>query len=82
MNRRMTTTLMFTILAGSAAVVAQTPAPNAGTAAPVAAISPAPARAAAEANRANADARNCLGFSTNLEVIKCAEKYLQRKRKG
>ena len=85
MKRRLTTTLMFTILAGSAAVVAQTPAPNAGTAAPVAATSPAPARAAAEASRAStssADARNCLEFSTNLEVIKCAEKYLQRKRKG
>ena len=28
------------------------------------------------------DARRCLEFSTNLEIIKCAEKYLQRRRNG
>ena len=27
----------------------------------------------------DADARNCLEFPSNLEVIKCAEKYLHRR---
>jgi hypothetical protein len=78
-------TLVLVLLAGSSAVVAQNPAPSAGTTAPVAAPSPPPAPPAVGAPRAaasNADARNCLEFPNNLEVIKCAEKYLQRKRKG
>jgi hypothetical protein len=84
MKRRIAATLMLAMLAGSPAV-GQSPPPTAGTAAPGAAPSQAPARAPAEANRArasNVDARNCLGFSTNLEVIKCAEKYLYRRPKG
>ena len=28
--------------------------------------------------RADADARNCLGFPTNQQIIRCAEKYLPR----
>jgi hypothetical protein len=85
MKSRIAMTVMLALLAGSAAVVAQNPPPNAGTPAPVAAPSPQPAPPQVEAPRAvasNADARNCLEFPDNLEVIKCAEKYLQRKRKG
>jgi hypothetical protein len=29
----------------------------------------------ARRSRANVDARHCLKFATNLEIIKCAEKY-------
>jgi hypothetical protein len=78
-------TFVLMLVAGSSAVVAQTPAPNAGSAAPVAAPAPRPALPPAGAGRpvaSTADARNCLEFPDNLEVIKCAEKYLQRKRKG
>ena len=85
MKCRVITMLMLAMLAGSPDVVAQNPAPNAGAAAPVAAPSQAPTRAPGETNPAhasNADARNCLGFPTNLEVIKCAEKYLHRRPKG
>ncbi len=83
MKHRIATTLMLAMLTGSPAAIGQSPPPNAGTAAQVAAPAQAPARASAEANRASAaDARNCLGFSTNLEVIKCAEKYLYRRPKG
>jgi len=85
MKCRVITMLMLAMLAGSPDVFAQNPAPNAGAAAPVAAPPQQPARAPAEAARASAssaDARNCLEFLTNLEVIKCAEKYLHRRPKG
>lgn len=37
-------------------------------------------RAAAPAPDADADARHCLEFAANLEVIMCAEKYRSHKR--
>lgn len=85
MKCRMITMLMLATLAGSPEVVAQNPAPSTGAAAPMATPSQEPARAPGEARRAampSADARNCLEFPTNLEVIKCAEKYLYRRPKG
>lgn len=83
MNRSVTIALVLAVLAGSPHVFAQNPAPNAGAAAPVIAPSQERARPPVEARRnaaMNADARRCLEFPTNLEVIKCAEKYFQRKR--
>ena len=79
MNRRVTTALVLAFLAASSAVIAQNPAPNPGAAAPVIAPPQEQARPPARASRdsaADVDARRCLEFPDNLEVIKCAEKYL------
>jgi len=35
-----------------------------------------PASSAPRQSRASADARECLRLSTNVEIIRCAEKYL------
>ena len=63
----------------SAGVPAQTQtAPPAATAAGAAAPAPAPAKATPRAKSRSwtrADARVCLEFPTNLQVIKCSEKY-------
>ena len=72
---------------------AQAPAPPATKPAPVAAApvtaAPAPAPTTPRLDMkppgrtrttiVDADARNCLEFASNLEVIKCAEKYLHRR---
>jgi len=67
-------TVLFT-----AGVHAQTPsAPSAAPAPAVAAPAPAPAQPAPRVkNRTpnRADARVCLEFPTNLQVIQCSEKY-------
>jgi len=57
---------------------AQAPAPSAAAAssAPVAAKPPEPAKGAPSTP---ADARVCLEFQSNLQVIQCAEKYRYRK---
>ena len=34
-----------------------------------------PAARTGRRSRANVDARHCLQFTTNLEIIRCAEKY-------
>jgi hypothetical protein len=54
------------------------PAPPAAAigAAPVAAPVVTPPRLSPQPVRADADARNCLGFPTNQQIIRCAEKYL------
>jgi hypothetical protein len=70
--------------------IAQAPAPAAPASAPPAAAATAPAatpprldmKPPARAPRTtivDADARNCLEFPSNLEIIKCAEKYLHRR---
>lgn len=85
MNRSVTMAFVLTVLGASPHVIAQNPAPDAGAAAPVIAPSQERARPPVEARRdaaVNADARRCLEFPTNLEVIKCAERYFQRKRNG
>ena len=48
------------------------PAPPPAVAAPAADKAPAPVRSGASSP---ADARVCLEFADNLQVIKCAEKY-------
>jgi hypothetical protein len=79
------TVLAFCLLAALPPAIAQGPAPSTGTGAAGAAASPAPPAASAGANRAaarDADARVCLEFASNLQVIACAEKYRRHRRKG
>ena len=85
MNRRVTTALVLALLAASSAAIAQNPAPNPGAGAAVVAPPQEQARPPAQPNRsaaADADARRCLDFPDNSEVIKCAERYLPRRRNG
>ena len=65
------------------APAAPAPATPAATAAPAPAASPPkldqqPAARASRISIVDADARNCLEFPSNPEIIKCAEKYLHR----
>lgn len=75
--------LVFAVLAALPPALAQRPAPNANHGASAA------AQAQEETTRQNratrdrardADARRCLEFPTNLQVIMCAEKYLPQRR--
>jgi hypothetical protein len=91
----MKSTRMFAIASVMTAISAasgQTPAPAAPTAAAPAPATAAPAPAtvppkldqkpparAARVSIVDTDARNCLEFPSNREVIKCAEKYLHRR---
>ena len=64
---------VLVLLAATAALpfaFAQTPAPDKRTA-----DEPAPATSSQPARLRDADARRCLEFPTNLQVIVCAEKY-------
>jgi aromatic ring hydroxylase len=81
---------MFAIASVMTAISAasgQAPAPApAATAAPAPAPATAPPKLdqkapprAARVSIVDADARNCLEFPSNEEVIKCAEKYLHRR---
>ena len=85
MSRLESIAVAFSILAAFSGAGAQSPPPSASP--PVAAVTPAqkgtesPIRANRDA-ATTADARRCLEFPINLEVIKCAEKYLQRRRNG
>jgi hypothetical protein len=79
------------VMTAISAAWAQAPAPAATAApAPAATAAPAPSTApprlnqkpparAARVSIVGADARNCLEFPSNEEVIKCAEKYLHRR---
>ena len=66
------------------AATAQTAQPGAATATPVSAPPEEPkkpsSRKDARERKANADARLCLEFPTNLMIHKCAEKYRPDKR--
>jgi hypothetical protein len=87
MNRNETTAAVSSmILAVSAlAASAQSPVPDApagaSASAPPQVEQKVPARARSDAPT-DADARHCLEFATNLEVIACAEKYRPHKGKG
>jgi len=84
MRRLATLVVAFSVLAVSSSAGAQSPPPAASAPAPAV----TPAEKAPPPPRANrddapgADARRCLEFSTNPEIIKCAEKYLHRRRNG
>lgn len=81
MKRNPTTTTIVAVCAAlfSVGVLAQTQtAAPARATATVAAPAPAPPKAAPRAKSRSwtrADARVCLEFPTNLQVIKCSEKY-------
>jgi hypothetical protein len=85
MSRLETIVVAFSVIVAFSSAGAQSPPPSASAPAP--AVTPAE-KAPASPIRANrdasttADARGCLEFPTNLEIIKCAEKYLQRRRNG
>jgi len=87
----MKSTRMFAIasvMTAISAVSGQAPTPAAPAPAPTTAPAPAatppkldqkpPARAA-RVSIVDSDARNCLEFPSNPEIIKCAEKYLHRR---
>ena len=83
MNRNMPLALALTTLTMLPPAFAQNPAPKAAAVAPAAGSSQEPARPPADRGAAvSADARLCLEFPTNVEIIKCAEKYRQKKRNG
>ena len=83
MNRIATAALVILALAALAPAVAQSPLPNASPGASAVAPSDQTAtKATVRSNRrAVADARICLELPTNLQIIKCAEKYRPHKRK-
>ena len=62
-------------LLASGAVRGQAPADTTGVQAPDAQAAAKPAAAAKRRGRSNVDARACLDFANNFEVIACAEKY-------
>ncbi len=82
MYPRAAATLVFAFLATIATAIAQSPAPN-DNPGPEAVASPRqnpPVRADRDESK-DADARRCLEFPTNLQIIVCAEKYLPHKRR-
>ena len=85
MRRLATLVVALSVLAAFSSAGAQSPPPAASAPAP--AVAPAEKAPAAplRSNRdavSGADARRCLEFSTNPEIIQCAEKYLHRRRNG
>jgi len=83
MNPEKIVILVLSLVASMPPVAAQGTAPNAPAAAPIAAPSQEAAKPPIQANARvapDADARACLEFPTNLQIIKCAEKYLPHKR--
>jgi uncharacterized lipoprotein YbaY len=65
----------------AAASAAQTPAPAPASAATGAQPEPTSAASSATRGKAHADARVCLEFPTNAQIIQCAEKYRHMKPK-
>ena len=87
MNHREIAAILLTILAALPSAFAKDPAPSTITRASGVELTqavpkpPTPQkREAAPAPDADADARHCLEFAANLEVIMCAEKYRSHKR--
>jgi len=83
MNPRQTTVLVFSILAAIPTVGAQTSAPSPNTAAASVAPTQETRKPSVRTNPGagpNADARICLQFPTNGQIIACAEKYRPQKR--
>lgn len=83
MNPRTTTVLALSLLAVIPALAAQNVVPNpktgAATIEPPQEVKKPPARARQSASP-DADARTCLQFPNNLQVMACAEKYRPQRR--
>ncbi len=78
MNCRKGAAALFSILAAMPGAFAQSPTPGADTAASPAKpdqAAPKPPPPVARDAAADGDARRCLEFPTNLQVITCAERY-------
>jgi hypothetical protein len=87
MNRNEATAVVFSMIltALPLAASAQTPAPNAPSGAAIGAAPQQEPKVPTSTRRdapPDVDARHCLEFATNLEVIACAEKYRSHKGKG
>ena len=83
MYRRVAATLVFSFLATLATAIAQSPTLSTNPSA--SAVAPPQQNPPVRANRdaaMDADARHCLEFPTNLQIIVCAEKYLAHKRRA
>ena len=65
--------------AAAAPAPAATAAPASAPAATPPKLDQRPPARAARVSIVDADARNCLEFPNNQEIIKCAEKYLHRR---
>lgn len=78
MPARFAPTMLLSTLLIAYAAFAQTPSAGSDTATTTAAPSPAAAQPSIPLDtraRADADARTCLEFLSNVGVIRCAEKY-------
>ena len=85
MKFRQIIAVAFAVLGALPPASAQSPAPEANPGAPAGTPTREVTRPPTRVNRdaaADVDARHCLEASTNLEVIKCAEKYRLHKRRG
>jgi hypothetical protein len=85
MNQIVIATTLFAVFAGLATAMAQSPAPSEGSTATPAATSQREAKGSIRLPResaADADARLCLEFPTNTQVIMCAEKYRPDRRRS
>ena len=83
MKLREIAVLAFAILAALPQAVAQSSTPSASASASDVAVpkgEPKPTPRADRDTATGADARLCLEFPTNREVIACAEKYRRHKR--
>jgi hypothetical protein len=79
MKRIASSAVLAAFVAVSVSVTAQSKAQSAGNGAMDAASQQDPKKPATVARhrvRPSADARACLQFTTNVEIIRCAEKYL------
>jgi len=78
--------VLFAVLAGLSTAIAQTAAPSEGRASGV--VATAQGETTASTTRSireparDADARLCLEFATNEQVIMCAEKYRPGRRRS
>ncbi len=89
MNQRAIVVVLISILAALPSAFGKESAPGAVTGATGVELTQAPPKSPARPGHdaatnidapASADARHCLEFPTNLQIIVCAEKYLPRKR--
>ena len=83
MNRRDMAVILFSILAALPSAFARNPAPTDIAGAPTVGTAQAVPKAPTGPKRdaaADVDARRCLEFPSDLQVIMCAEKYRSHKR--
>lgn len=85
MNQKVIATALFAILAGLTTAMAQSPTRNESSVASPTATPQVATKTSARSARestTDADARLCLEFPTNAQVIMCAEKYRRDRRRA